>query len=131
MSDKRPPHALTKILRKFGIKIQMPQTISEFFRKLFNSFFYINFFILGWMTAYLPTTTIVCTVNIGENVLNRNLNFFETPSSFMTVATEACGASLVELINIHVFSLIGGLIGIYIVWFTHYSLKYHEYPMFL
>ena len=130
MADKKPPHGLTKILRKFGIKIEMPRTVSGLFRKLFNSFFYINFFILGWLTFYLSTTLIVCTVNIGENVLNQNFNFFEAPSS-LTFATEACGASTPELINIHFFSLIGGLLGIYFVWFTHYSLKYHEYPMFL
>lgn len=131
MSDKKPPHGFTRILRKFGIHIEMPKTISEFFRKLFNSFFYINFFALGWMTVYFTTSIIVCAVNIGENLFERNLGFFETPGSFFTVATDACGASTVELLNIHVFSFIGGLIGIYFVWFTHYSLKYHEYPMFL
>lgn len=129
--DEKPPHSLTKFLRKLGIHIEMPRTLAQFFRKSFNLFFYVNFFIIGWITGYVSTTLIVCAVNIGENLLDRNISFFETPGSSFTIATDACGASFVELINIHVFSLVIGLLGIYLCWFVHYSLKYHEYPMFL
>lgn len=127
----KPPTLIERILRSFGLRMKLPRTLGELYRKSISLFFYVNFFVFGWFVGYFIAMPIVCIVNIGENIFQKNFTFFEAPTSLFTFASDACGASLVELINIHVFSLIFGFIGIFFVWFIHYSIKYNEYPMFL